>query len=399
MARYFVKRALSSLIALFLFVSFMFFATEILIPNDFTVQFSQQLNRAQREKLRQELGIDQPLWQRYLYWIRDLVSGDMGMSFYGGPVAETLRNLIPYTLIIFFIGTLIAFQLGLWLGKMTGWRGPGCLSTSVTFGAISLYTVFPPWLAFLIVYFFARRFRLLAIIAYLLDFAPSSNLSQGLNPDIWGTLVPDVPTVMFYVSVTLLVAALVLAAVNWGLERWVGRRLPGLFNLFLVVALWIGSWYALGFGPQALDIAFHATIPVLTYVLLSFGETMLIMSTSMSDTLNEDYVATARAKGLPDPVVRDRHVARTALLPVFSRLVVSLPYLLTGLVIVETALGWPGISSAMFNSFYQQDMPMIMGGLLLIGVICAVVRLVLDILYAYLDPRIRYGSGPLWRVV
>jgi peptide/nickel transport system permease protein len=396
--RYLLKRALSSLVALFLFVTFMFFAVEILIPNDFTVQYAQDLNQAQREKIKQALGIDLPLGQRYLHWIRNLLSGDLGTSFYGGPVAETLRALLPYTLLIFFTGTIIAFQLGLWLGKVTGWRGPGLLSSSMTLGAISLYTAFPPWLAFLVVYFFARRFRLLAIIAHVLDFTPSSNLSRGLNPYIWSTRALDVPQVMFYVSVTLVGAALVLAAANWGLGHTVRRRLPDLLNLFLLITIWIGSWYTLGFGPQALDIAFHASVPVLTYVLLSFGEKMLIMRASMTDTLHEDYVVTARAKGLPDPVVRDRHVARTALLPVFSKLIVSLPYLLTGLVIVETALAWPGISSAMFGSFYQQDMPVVMGGLFLIGVLCAVARLVLDVVYAYLDPRIRYGADPSWRL-
>jgi peptide/nickel transport system permease protein len=122
---------------------------------------------------------------------------------------------------------------------------------------------------------------------------------------------------------------------------------------------------------------------------------MLIMRTSMTDTLKEDYITTARAKGLPNRLVRDRHAARNALLPVFSRLIVSLPYMLTGLVIIEVAVRWPGLSGSLFGALYQQDMPMVMTGLLVVGLLAAVARLSLDVLYAFLDPRIRYDAGRL----
>jgi peptide/nickel transport system permease protein len=148
----------------------------------------------------------------------------------------------------------------------------------------------------------------------------------------------------------------------------------------------------------AFEVLSVTASPVLLYVLLSFGETMLVMQTSMQDTLGEEYITAAQAKGIPDRVVRDRHAARNALLPVLSRLLISLPYLLTGLVIVEDVVGWRGMSQALFDSLYQQDMPTVMGGLLVVGVIASVARLVLDVLYAYLDPRIRhrtYSAGKL----
>ena len=95
----------------------------------------------------------------------------------------------------------------------------------------------------------------------------------------------------------------------------------------------------------------------------------------MWETWGEDYVVAAWAKGLPEGIVRDRHAAHSALLIALSRLVISLPYMLSGLVIIEDALHWPGLSQALFQSLYQQDMPMVMGALLVVGVVCAVARL------------------------
>ena len=391
MIRYLAKRALSSLVAFFLFITLMFFVVQIIIPTDFTTQFAMTMNQDAREELEQELGIDQPLWEQYLNWLHMLLTGSLGTSFYGPSVVEVLKGVIPYTLLVFFTGTVLAFQFGRWLGKVTAWRGPGLLSGSATSSAIGLYTTFPPWLSFLMIYFFARR---LGLLADLISFNPSYNLGQNLRREIWGASTLSVPTVMLYVVVTLAGTAFLLFAVNKALERTFRRRLPLLIYLPLLVAGWVGSWSLLGFRPQALDVLYHASLPVATYVLLSFGETVLIMRTSMMDTLKEEYINLARAKGLPERVVRDKHAARNALLPVFSRLVISLPYLLTGLVIIEREFDWPGMSASLFNAMYNQDIPVVMGALLAVGVLSAVARLILDVLYAYLDPRIRYDAAP-----
>jgi peptide/nickel transport system permease protein len=368
-----------------LFLTFMFFVAQVIIPTDFTTQFAMGMNHEAREQLAQELGIDQPLWAQYLLWFRRLFSGSLGTSFYGYPVLDALKALIPYTLLVFLTGTLIAFTFGQWLGKVTAWRGPGLFTSSATLGAITLYTTFPPWLAFLITYFLARRLDLFR--------APfSNNPFDAMRGKVWRDFALTPQTVMLYMVLSFVAVWLGLLVADRLLKRTPMRRLPPLARIPLFCAAMAGSWRLFGFGPQALDILSVASLPLITYVLLSFGETMLIMRTSMMDTIKEDYVSAARAKGLPDRVVRDKHAARNALLPVFSRLAISLPYLLTGLVIIEDVLNWPGISGALFNSMYNQDIPMVMGALLIVGVLAAVARLGLDVLYAILDPRIRYGA-------
>jgi peptide/nickel transport system permease protein len=109
----------------------------------------------------------------------------------------------------------------------------------------------------------------------------------------------------------------------------------------------------------------------------------------MASVIHDDYILVARAKGISDRQVRDRHAARNALLPLLSRFAVSLPYLLTGLVIIERAVGWQGLGSFLFRAVDAQDMPVVLDTLVVVGVITLVVRLVMEVLTALLDPRIR----------
>jgi peptide/nickel transport system permease protein len=400
MLHYLSKRALSSLIALFLFVSLMFFVTEIMIPGDFTTQFSEQLSPQQRAELQKELGLDVPLEQRYLRWLQDLLHGSLGMSLYGSPVMDVLKEVLPYTLLVFFLGTIIAFQLGQWLGRLVAWPAKfghpllvsirKWLSGGVVWSAVMFYTTFPPWLAFLVTYFLHRRLMLVRDIRRGLQF---NEFVRG----IWVKASVTPTAVMLKIILSFVVVWVFL---KWG-GRFVGRKLrwqlPVWIQVPVFVGVLVGSWYAFGFGPFALEVMSVAAIPLVTYVLLSFGETLLITRTSMMDTLQEDFITTARAKGAPEAVVRDRHAARTALFPVLSRFMVSFPYMLTSTVILEDVLGWPGISNALFDSLYQQDMAVVMGALLLVGVVSAAARLALDILYAVLDPRIRYDRGQIRR--
>jgi peptide/nickel transport system permease protein len=162
--------------------------------------------------------------------------------------------------------------------------------------------------------------------------------------------------------------------------------------VLLIVAGTVGLWYLLDLQALAFDLVGAAWLAVITYTLLSFGETMLIMQTSMAAVRQEQYITTAQAKGLPAPAIRERYAARNALLPVLSRLVVSLPYLITGVVIIESSVGWPGMGTSMWNALYWKNMPVVMATVLVVGVLSLAARLVLDAIIAYLDPRIRYGG-------
>ena len=187
--------------------------------------------------------------------------------------------------------------------------------------------------------------------------------------------------------------AILVLIFNAIIVRFARRSLPGVLLLLMTIIGSITAWYYVGIGPLAINLLNASLLPILTYSLLSFGETMIIMRASMVEVLNEEYVSAARAKGLATKVVREKHAARNAILPVISRLVISLPYLLTGIVIIEDSIGRPGIGTLMWDSLYWQDMPTVMDLFLIVGLLSLAARLVLDIITAYLDPRIRFSSS------
>jgi peptide/nickel transport system permease protein len=143
-------------------------------------------------------------------------------------------------------------------------------------------------------------------------------------------------------------------------------------------------------GPYAADILHHTMLPVLTLALVAFAGIMLLTRSAMLETIREDYILTARAKGLPEKIIRDRHAARNALLPVVTSLVLALAFVIGGGIITETIFTWPGIGLLLYNAVLLEDIPLAMGALSIIAVLAMIGHLVADILYAYLDPRIRY---------
>lgn len=382
MLSYYSRKLVNSLVSLFIFISMLFFIAQALIPHDFTTQFALQMNRELREELQRQLGLDLPIWQQYLRWLQTIFSGSFGKSFYGYEVTELLRSVVPRTLLVFLVGTIIAFFIGQWLGKVTAWRGPGLFTGATTFTAIALYTSFPPWLSFLVVYFLVIK---LGLFPPILQENPLRRVELTYLSESSMTISGAIMLMLAMLGAS----AILLWLINFVLKRRRRQKLHPLISLILLLGLWIGSWYIFGIFDVGLEIWRMAAIPVIVYVLLSLGETMLIMQTSMRDVLTEEYVVAAKAKGLPEGLVRDKHAARNAIIPVFSRLVVSLPYLLTGMVIIERAVSWPGMGSSLFWALYQQDMPVVLAALLIVGVLSALARFGLEIFAIALDPRVR----------
>ncbi|MBC8331933.1 MAG: ABC transporter permease [Anaerolineae bacterium] len=390
MIRYLVNQTLLSIFKLFIFISIMFFFIQIMMPGDYIDQFSIYCNAECREELRTQLGLNLPIWQRYFQWLRQIATLDLGNSLNGEPIVDILKTVLPATLLVFFIGTIIAFMLGLWLGKRTSWTGSALLSRSVTLIGLTLNTSFPPWLTWLFTYLFIKG----AGFAVMGEVGGLRTVSfMGLDNLLWKNIITTPSQIAWYMVVSFAFSALLFYFLKNIIDGLLHKSTPGLIYLLLILVGTYGLWRYFGFEPLAMDIMRLAWIPLASYILLTFGETMIIMQTSMEEIMRSEYISTARAKGLPDSVVLERHAARNALLPVVSRLVISLPYLITGVVIIESSVDWPGMGTSMWNALYWQNMPLVMSTLLLVGIVSLVARLALDIISAYLDPRIRYSSN------
>jgi len=188
-----------------------------------------------------------------------------------------------------------------------------------------------------------------------------------------------------------LVAAFVGGILLRSWARKHGRRALGFVAVPVGLLAFVASLLALGVWADAIDLMLwpSAVMATLALILIAFGESMLVMRAGVSAEMTEDYVFTGRAKALPERDIRDKHVAPNAVLPAISRLITSVPYLLTGLIIIERELNLNGVASLFFNAIESGNVPIIIGILVVVGLIGLVLRIVLDVVQATVDPRIR----------
>jgi ABC-type dipeptide/oligopeptide/nickel transport system permease component len=142
------------------------------------------------------------------------------------------------------------------------------------------------------------------------------------------------------------------------------------------------------FTTHVKDLAEHITLPALTLGLVLYGEYTLIVRSAMLETLGEDYVLTARAKGLKPWAVLRRHALRNAMLPITTLVALSLGYVVAGAILIETVFSWPGIGRAVYDAVLQRDYPMLQGAFLVLTISVVFFNLIADLLYFRLDPRI-----------
>jgi peptide/nickel transport system permease protein len=171
-------------------------------------------------------------------------------------------------------------------------------------------------------------------------------------------------------------------------------------GMLLLSGLAVGlGWFPVGgiVDPTAsetgvaklLDQAHHMALPALTLTLAYLGEYALVMRSSLVDTMREDYLVLARAKGLRDVLVRNRHAVPNALLPVVTLIAINFGFVLSGAIAVETIFSWPGLGLATFEALQGPDLPMLQGLFLVFSAAVIFFNLVADLLYVWLDPRVR----------
>jgi peptide/nickel transport system permease protein len=141
--------------------------------------------------------------------------------------------------------------------------------------------------------------------------------------------------------------------------------------------------------PKLVDQAQHMFLPALTLTVAYLGEYALIMRSSLLDTMREDYLVLARAKGLRDVLVRNRHAVPNALLPVVALLAINFGFVLSGAIAVEAIFSWPGLGLLTYDALNAPDLPMLQGLFLVFSASVIFFNLLANLLYAYLDPRVR----------
>lgn len=273
--------------------------------------------------LVKQLGLNQPVWERFGRFVADTLQGQLGYSWqFQTSVASLIAQRLWPTLLLMGSATVVSVVLGIWLGIRSGWRPGSLIDRTSTGAAVTLWSVPTFWLGIILLVLFSGGF---------------------------GPIPPLFPAG--------------------------GMSTPGT---------------AVSLNPaHILDVIRHLVLPCLTLVLVIFAQYQMIMRSSVIDELGSPYLVTARAKGLRDAEVRRRHAVPNALLPSVTVIFLQVGTMISGAIVVETVYSWPGLGYLTYQALQIPDLPLLEGTFIIFSASVIVFNLLADLLYRYLDPRVR----------
>jgi peptide/nickel transport system permease protein len=285
-------------------------------------------------QFRHQYGLDKPIYSQYIAWTKTSLKGDFGYSIQDRrKVTTDFRERFPSTVELAVSAMLVAVLLGIPLGFIAAKRyGTWLDHSSLVASLVGISTpVF--FLAIILKYLFAVKLHWLPTVGRI---SPLIDMSHPTN---------------FYVLDAII-------AGNWG-------------------ALW--------------DVVKHLILPALALGSIPLAIVARITRAAVLDVQNEDYVRTARAKGLAPRIVDRRHVLRNALLPISTIIGLQTGFLLSGAILTETVFARPGVGTWLASAIAYRDYPVLEAGILFLSVLFVLVNLIVDISYAIINPRIRYS--------
>lgn len=333
---YFIKRLLMLIPVLFCVSVLVFLIMRVFSPDPSIIVLGQHATMEKIAAWRHQMGLDQSIVSQYLSYMNGVLHGDFGLSYFtNAPVTNELLARLPATIELAVLAIIIAAFFGIILGVLSAVRKntwiDGLTMTTALVG-VSM-PVF--WLGMLLIIVFSGYFHLL----------PSGGRIDTLMRPMGGT--------GFYLWDTLSI---------------------GDFEAFF----------------NALE---HAVLPAVTLAGYSMAIITRMTRSSMLDVLHQDYIRTARAKGLSSFTVIGRHAFRNALLPIVTVIGLQFGSLLSGAVLTETVFAWPGIGAYSVESILRSDFPVIQAVVLIVATVFVCMNLLVDLLYAALDPRVKYGNA------
>ena len=333
MGTYLLRRLVGT-IPVMVLISLLVFLLIQAAPGDPTLMLLGEDSTAEDiAEARERWGLDQPVYVQYIKFFMSAAQGNLGRSFkYDEAVLDVIINRIPATLELaaasVIIAVIFAIPLGVWAAaKPNSWVD----NTGTTFG---LFGISMPsfWFGIMLILLFAG----------ILNILPSA------GRDTYGIA---------------------------------GPRITGFYIFDSAIE---GNWAGVRDGVE------HVFLPALALGSNMLGILMRVTRSSVLEVMHEDYVVTARAKGLEERKVLWRHVVRNALIPVITVVGLELGTLLSGSIIVETVFSWPGSGSLLIIALNARDHPLVTGLVLVYTTAFVAINFLIDVLYAVIDPRIRY---------
>lgn len=323
MIGYLMQRLAQAVLVIFA-MSVIVFVGVFAIGNPIDVMIDPAATAAMREELIRRYGLDLPLWQQYLVFIRNVAAGDLGTSMiYNVPVVKLIFSRLPATLDLVLVSVTIAAAVGIPAGIWAGYRPD----------------------------------------------RPSAKAIMALS--VLGFSVPT-----FWIGMLLIMAF----AVNLGWLPSGGRGQ-------------VGMVFGIPTSLATRDGWAHVILPALNLSLFNMGLMIRLTRAGVVEAMRMDYVKFARAQGLPDGQIVRRHVLRNIMIPVITVFGLELGSTMAFAVVTETVFNWPGVGKLIIDSILQLDRPVMVAYLVLVVTLFVLINLVVDLIYAQLDPRIRLKGG------
>ena len=385
MARYVLKRFIQMVLLFFVFFTLSWFLLQA-VPGDAIaqrLQLNPDMPPSALAEARARLGLDLPLHQQFWNYAKQFFTGDLGQAWTRSEtVEELIKQRLPRTLMLF--STALGFQyiIGFQAGKYLAWRRNQRGEMLITIGGVGLFTVFYPWFGLMMILLFAVK----------LGWVPTNGF---IVESVWRGAEVSANQVMVQMFFSLVLLSLFIGMGAWSaakLDKPSQRRVAKYAAWIVGLGVFAIYWSAADNLVYAKDIGHHLILPVGVLSLVGFAGIMLLTRASMLETMKEDFVTTARAKGLPESMVRDRHAARAALLPVSTSLVLAVAAVIDGGIITESIFGWPGMGQLLLASVLVEDIPVALAAFSFTVILALTGHFVADVLYGVLDPRIRVAS-------
>ncbi len=336
MGLYLIKRLLS-LMPVLLGITLLVFGFLHFIPGGpAVVLLGERATPNQVAALTRQLGLDQPLWVQYVKFLGNLVQLNLGTSIMSGiPIADELRVRCPATFELAIAAMLVALTIGIPAGVLAAvyknrWVDQLTMTGSLLGVSLPVY-----WLGLMLIYLFAVN----------LQWLPASG---RISVDAGLTFQP----------------------------------LTGFYVLDAMLQL---------NGGALVDVLAHLVLPAITLGTIPLAIVARITRSAMLDALSQDYIRTARAKGVPTWRVVGQHALKNALLPVSTITGLQFGTLLGGAILTETIFAWSGLGSWIYQGILERDYPVVQGGVVFVAIAFVLINLLVDLSYAVIDPRVQYS--------
>lgn len=335
MLKYVIKRMLM-VVPVMIGVSIIVFSLmRVFSPDPAPIVLGQHATQASMQAWRDKNGLDRPIVSQYLTYVKGALRGDLGDSYYtNAPVSKEISARFPATIELALAAIVFASVVGILLGVLAAVKKNSVFDAGGTLVALIGVSIPIFWLGILFIMFFTGYLHLL----------PSGGRINVL-------LEPAHVT-----------------------------------GFYMIDALLTGDWAGLK------DAAIHIILPALTLGMYSMAIITRMTRSTMLETLNQDYVRTARAKGVAEGKVIGKHALRNSMIPVVTVIGLQFGSLLGGALLTESVFSWPGIGKYTVDCILKSDFPVVQGIVLLVAVVFVTVNLGADLVYAFLDPRIKYSA-------